>query len=157
MGQIDAGNENVPVELEFFARSDQLAEVRKLVERLAAKTRLNKEETEDLLTAADEAVANAIRHGSPKGERSLVKVVCHTLPTAVILEVRDQGTGFSVPKSPSMPEPEAPGGRGLPLMCALADAVEIASSPKGTAITLKKLARSSGADSVASHYSVAEE
>jgi anti-sigma regulatory factor (Ser/Thr protein kinase) len=156
MGHLDRWEDTVPVELEFFARSDQLADVRKLVERLAAKTRLNKEEVEDFLTAVDEAAANAIRHGSPKGERSLVKVVCHTLPTALIIEVRDQGDGFAVPSAPSMPGPDAPGGRGLPMMCALADAVEIASSPKGTTITLKKLARSSGAESITSRYTVAE-
>jgi anti-sigma regulatory factor (Ser/Thr protein kinase) len=74
----------------------------------------------------------------------------------MIVEVRDQGDGFAVPGTTAMPGPEAPGGRGLPLMCALADAVEIASSPRGTTITLKKLARSSGADAIVSRYSVAE-
>ena len=143
MGHTDGWEDNAPVELEFFARPDHLAEVRKLVERLAAKTRLNKEEVEDFLTAVDEAAANAIRHGSPRGERSLVKVVCHTLPTALIIEVSDQGAGFLVPGNAAMPEPDAPGGCGLPLMCALADTVEIASNPKGTTITLKKLAKTS--------------
>ena len=156
MVKADGWGDSLPVELEFFARPDQLADVRKLVERLAAKTRLNKEEAEDFLTAVDEAAANAIRHGSPKGERSLVKVVCHTLPAALIVEVRDQGEGFAVPGTTAMPGPEASGGRGLPLMCALADAVEIASSPRGTTITLKKLARSSGAESIVSRYSVDE-
>ncbi len=150
MSQAGNWEDNAPVELEFFARPDRLAEVRKLVERLAAKTRLNKEEVEDFLTAVDEAAANAIRHGSPQGERSLVKVVCHILPTALIVEVRDQGNGFFVPGNARMPEPDAPGGRGLPLMCALADTVEIASNPKGTTITLKKLARSSLAETSSS-------
>ncbi|MBC8104547.1 MAG: ATP-binding protein [Cytophagales bacterium] len=141
MGHTDERDNNAPVELEFFAKPDHLAEVRKLVERLASKTRLSKEELEDFLTAVDEAAANAIRHGSPNKERSLVRVICHTLPDALIVEVRDQGQGFLVPYSPSMPGPEAAGGRGLPLMCALADTIEIASTPKGTTITLKKLAR----------------
>jgi serine/threonine-protein kinase RsbW len=144
MSPIAEREDNAPVELEFFARPDQLVDVRRLVERLAAKTRLSREEIDDFLTAVDEAAANAIRHGSPKGDRSLVKVICHTLPTALIIEVRDQGEGFSVPSMSPMPGPEAPGGRGLPLMCALADAVEIASNPKGTTITLKKLAHTSG-------------
>ena len=147
MSYTDGWGDTAPVELEFFARPDHLAEVRKLVVRLAAKTRLNREEVEDFLTAVDEAAANAIRHGSPRGERSLVKVVCHTLPTALIIEVRDQGEGFSLTGSAAMPEPDAPGGRGLPLMCALADTVEIASNLKGTTITLKKLARTFPAES----------
>ena len=141
MAHTDERND-APVELEFFAKAEHLSEVRKLVERLATKTRLGKHELDDLLTAVDEAAANAIRHGSPKGERSLVRVVCHPLHAALVVEVRDQGTGFAVPQTSAMPSPEALGGRGLPLMCALADTVEIASSPKGTTVTLKKFAKS---------------
>lgn len=131
-----------PVELEFFARPEHLADVRRLIERLAAKTPLSRSQTEDLLTAADEATANAIRHGSPSGEKSVVRVVCRPMPTGLLVEVRDTGNGFTVSgTSTSMPGPEAPGGRGLPLMCALADSVEISSTSRGTTIALKKTAR----------------
>lgn len=130
-----------PVELEFFARAEHLADVRKLVDRLASKIMLGREPKSDFLTAVDEAVTNAIRHGSPRGERSLIRVVCRPLPDSLIVEVRDEGQGFPLGASPAMPEPDASAGRGLPLMCALADSVEIAASPKGTTVTLKKLAR----------------
>lgn len=133
-------NQSSPVELEFYAKAEHLADVRRLVERLAQKSSLNREQTADFLTAVDEATANAIRHGSPNGERSLVRVLCHSMPDALIVEVRDQGTGFSPPRDPAMPPPEAQGGRGLPLMCALSDMVEVASTPRGTTVTLKKLA-----------------
>ena len=129
-----------PVELEFFARAEHLSEVRKLVERLSGKTKLTRAQRTDFLTAVDEAVTNAIRHGSPNGERSLIRVSCHALPDSLIVEVRDEGPGFAVGAMPSMPSPESPAGRGLPMMCALADSVEIASSARGTAITLKKIA-----------------
>ena len=127
-----------PVELEFYARPDQLSDVRRLIERLGAKTTLTRSQLDDLLTAVDEAAANAIRHGSPLGERSLVQVVCHQLSGGLIVEVRDTGKGFAVPASPNMPGPDAVGGRGLPLMCAMADSVEITSNGRGTTITLKK-------------------
>lgn len=130
-----------PVELEFFARAEHLSDVRKLVERLSGKTKLTREQRTDFLTAADEAVTNAIRHGSPRGERSLIRVSCRALPDSLIVEVRDQGPGFAASPAPAMPSPESPAGRGLPMMCALADSVEIASSAKGTSITLKKLVR----------------
>ena len=131
-----------PAHLEFFARPDYLADVRRLVERLAAKTKLTRFEIDDFLTAVDEAAANAIRHGSPQGERSLVKVVCHLLgDKGLLVEVRDAGAGFSAPARSPMPAPDAPGGRGLPLMIALADSVEIASSAKGTTVSLKKTAK----------------
>lgn len=152
----DRREETQSVALEFFARSDQLAGVRKLILRRAAKTLLGKEEIEDFLTAVDEATANAIRHGSPRGERSLIKVVCYTLPTALIVEVQDQGQGFVLVNAAVMPGPDAPGGRGLPLMCALADTVEIASNAKGTTITLKKGVRSAGEESVVTNGVPAE-
>lgn len=130
-----------PVELEFFARAEHLSDVRKLVERLSGKTKLNRDQRTDFLTAADEAVTNAIRHGSPNGERSLIRVSCRALSDSLIVEVRDQGAGFAAGPAPAMPSPDSPGGRGLPMMCALADSVEIASSAKGTTITLKKIVR----------------
>jgi anti-sigma regulatory factor (Ser/Thr protein kinase) len=130
-----------PVELEFYARPEHLSEVRKLVERLAAKTALSRAELDDLLTAVEEAVANAIRHGAPHGERSRVRVVCQVTPHALTVQICDNGPGFAVGGRIVMPGPDATGGRGLPLMCALADTVEISSNSSGTSITLKKLAR----------------
>lgn len=130
-----------PVEIEFYAEAEHLVDVRRLVERLAGKTDLNRDQLMDLLTAVDEAVANAIRHGSPQGARSLVKVICHVLPSGLIVEVRDSGTGFTVPHSSRMPGPDSIGGRGLPLMIVLADSVEISATRKGTIVTLKKMIR----------------
>lgn len=130
------------VELQFYAKPEYLADVRKLVERLASKTSLDREAIDDFLTAVDEAVANAIRHGSPQGEQNVVRVNCHRLADVLTVEVQDEGRGFSASDMPSMPGPEAMGGRGLPLMCALADSVEVASSAKGTRVTLKKEAKS---------------
>ncbi len=68
----------------------------------------------------------------------MVRVVCRHGLNSVQVEVQDQGRGFAVPSPPVMPSPEATGGRGLPLMCALADSVEIASSDHGTRVTLRK-------------------
>ena len=134
----DRKSDHSPVHLEFFARPEHLSEVRRLVEQLGRKSTLTPVQLDEFLTAVDEAVANAVRHGSPRGERSIVKVTCRPLPGGLLVEVRDQGKGFAVPMSPKMPDPEAAGGRGLPLMCALADAVEIASGKRGTTVTLHK-------------------
>lgn len=124
--------------LEFAAKAEYLAEIRRHVERLGAETALSRRQMDDLLTAVDEATANAIRHGSPQNENSRIRVVCHSQANGLSVEVRDEGAGFAIPNTPAMPGPEATGGRGLPLMCALADSVEIASSPEGTAVTLRK-------------------
>jgi anti-sigma regulatory factor (Ser/Thr protein kinase) len=126
------------VHLEFNARPEYLAEVRRTVEQLGAGAGLSSTQLEAFLTAVDEAVANAVRHGSPHGTQSRIHVRCQPLPSGLLVEVRDRGKGFVVPEKPLMPDPEAPGGRGLPLMCALADSIEITSGRKGTTVTLKK-------------------
>ena len=99
---------------------------------MASQKPMDRDRVEDFLTAVDEAVANAIRHGSPRRERDVVRVRCLPLPSGVRVEIQDQGKGFVVPRSPVMPGPEATGGRGLPLMCALADKVEVRSSGRVT-------------------------
>lgn len=124
---------------DFASRAEVLVEVRRMVEQAAAQTKLGKEPIEDLLTAVDEAAANAIRHGSPAtGPNALLRITCLNTPDSVEVKVRDFGTGFSVPESPVMPAPDAMGGRGLPLMVALADSVAIESTPRGTTVTLIK-------------------
>jgi anti-sigma regulatory factor (Ser/Thr protein kinase) len=141
MGQNNQGNgahDGAVVTLEMPARADRLALVRQAVEELAVTTRLSREQTDDLLTAVDEAVANAIRHGS-SGEGDTIRVTCEPSERGLTVRVRDGGRGFAAPHpSPEMPTPEAPGGRGLPLMCALSDSVEFASTPAGTTVTLRK-------------------
>ncbi len=144
MSSADVDNDN-PVKLEFSAKAEYLAKVRRLVEHLSPGASLNREEVDDLLTAVDEAVANAIRHGSPQGERNTIRVVCGYSPGLMTVEVCDEGSGFSAPGAPVMPGPDATGGRGLPLMCALADRVEIASTTTGACVTLKKASRQAAA------------
>jgi len=128
-------------DLSFPAHARHLSEVRRTLERLARLARLSQPELNDLLTAVDEAVANAIRHGSPRGSENTVWVVCRVEENALVVSVRDEGRGFPVPSNPEMPSPEAMRGRGLPLMCALSDRVEIARQNGGTQITLQKRAR----------------
>lgn len=132
-------------ELTFPAAPKFLADVRRSIERLAEQAHLGRAEVNDLLTAVDEAVANAIRHGSPRGEGDMVAVVAEATPGAITVSIQDNGGGFQVPAAPEMPGPDALGGRGLPLMCALADSVEVSRSGKGTRVVLKKSARAAAA------------
>jgi anti-sigma regulatory factor (Ser/Thr protein kinase) len=127
---------------EFAARAEHLSEMRRLVEDAAQKVGLNRPQISDLLTAVDEAAANAIRYGSPKGAESRVRLRCYGVPGGIAVEVKDEGRGFPVSGEPRMPAPDATGGRGLPLMIALADTFEVASTPHGTTVTLKKMVSS---------------
>lgn len=126
---------------DFPSLPEVLVDIRRMVEQAATRTRLGKEPLEDLLTAVDEAAANAIRHGSSSsGSQAILRVTCLDAPGFVEVRVRDFGTGFAVPEAPVMPAPDALGGRGLPLMVSLADSMAIESTPSGTTVTLIKRA-----------------
>ncbi len=124
---------------DFPSRAEVLVDVRRMVEDAASQTSLDRGAIDDLLTAVDEAAANAIRHGSPvAGSDARLRVICFRSPDSLGVKIRDFGKGFAVPQTPTMPSPDAMGGRGLPLMVALADSVAIASTLKGTTVTLIK-------------------
>ena len=106
------------------------ARIRGAVDRLAAEHGLSAEATFDLKLAASEAVANALRHGSGNGRA--VDVTLRPLDGAIEVEVTDAGT-FA---RPGGIDPER--GRGIPLMVALADEVEFASTGDGTRVRLRK-------------------
>lgn len=126
--------------LDFPAQAEYLVGVRRQIECVAKQTSLSQTQLEDFLTAVDEAVANAIRHGSPNRERSRVAVSCSRLPHGLIVEICDEGNSAIFPKTPQMPRPDEIGGRGIPLMLALADTVEIVPSTSGTRVKVAKYA-----------------
>jgi len=135
----DNGGGSKSTSRDFPPRPEILVEIRRMVESIATRTTLEREAVEDLLTAVDEAAANAIRHGTPaSGSDTIIRIICSYTPDSLEVRVRDFGTGFTVPDQLVMPIPEAMGGRGLPLMIALADAVSIQSTPEGTTVTLHK-------------------
>jgi len=134
----ESGHDLDSIELKFPSRAEHLVDVRKAVMRLSRATPLDRQQIEDFLTAVDEAVANAIRHGSPQGDKNFVYVTCRRSDAALAVEVQDEGSGFRMPRRAPMPGPEAMGGRGLPLMIVLADKMEVRSSPQGTIVTLHK-------------------
>jgi serine/threonine-protein kinase RsbW len=89
----------------------------------------------DLSVALSEACSNAVRHASG--------APCYRVEIALECDrctvvVADEGAGFRS-EDPSMPSPAAQGGRGLAIMDALVDSVEIDASPgKGSQVTLRK-------------------
>ena len=82
--------------------------------------------------AAAEACNNAILHAS--GSAFTVSVA--VADGDVVVTVSDQGEGFDPPTSLIMPPPQAIGRRGLPLMRALVDEVDVSSNGHGTTIVL---------------------
>jgi anti-anti-sigma factor len=84
----------------------------------------------DIKVALGEALANAVRHGSPSNHDGeiLVRVIAGT--DRVAIEVEDHGPGFDGIHS-STDDVYAPGGRGVLFMRALMDRVEFEPTDEG--------------------------
>jgi anti-sigma regulatory factor (Ser/Thr protein kinase) len=91
------------------------------------------EPAEGLVLAAAEALNNVIDHAT--GDAFVVAVDLDGIVATVT--VVDVGPGFDVPDDPEMPDALANRCRGLAMMHALADGVDIVSSPAGTTVTLR--------------------
>lgn len=92
----------------------------------------------DIRVALGEALANAVRHGSPDDGTATVHVRVIAYPDRVVIEVTDFGAGFDGKLSSSR-DVYAPGGRGVTFMRALTDRVEF-ENPEvgGTLVRLVK-------------------
>ena len=124
----------------FPSCPDYAAEVRQAVAHWMELLGYDRTQTEDFQTAVTEAVTNAVRHGSPRGDADQFRVSGYRRPEdAFVVEVADSGPGLpKTDASPAMPAPDALGGRGLPLMHVLADEVAFQSSEAGLRIRLVK-------------------
>jgi anti-sigma regulatory factor (Ser/Thr protein kinase) len=91
----------------------------------------------DILLALDEAVSNAIRHGSRGGEPVLVSV--ESDGQWVEMTVRDGGPTPRLPRLPAEPPPVLQtGGRGLWLILQLVDEVRLQRIEDGTRLTMRR-------------------
>ena len=103
---------------------------------------LDQEVVADVLLALDEAVTNAIRHGSRGGEQVLVTV--ESDDEWVEMTVRDGGPTPRLPHLPAEPPPVLQtGGRGLWLILQLVDEVRLQRIEDGTRLTMRRRVTSS--------------
>lgn len=124
----------------FPSRPNHTAEVRQAIGHWMAALGFPRRETEDFQTAVTEAVANAIRHGSPAGAADQYRVSGSRLSSGTLaVDVADSGPGLpGLTEIPPMPGPDASQGRGLPLMQALSDGVEVLPADRGLCLRLTK-------------------
>jgi anti-sigma regulatory factor (Ser/Thr protein kinase) len=100
----------------------------------------------DVLLALDEAVSNAIRHGSRAGDS--VEVSVERDSEWLEMSVRDGGPTPRLPRLPAEPPPALQtGGRGLWLILQLVDEVRLQRIGDGTRLIMRRRV-SSMADSV---------
>lgn len=126
--------------LHVEADPSYLPQLRDQIRRHAALSGFGSEDQDSVLLAAGEALSNALEHGSPGGPRDCIGLSVTAEPSGVTIEVLDQGPGFSCdPARIPAPDPLALRGRGIPLMVALMDDVEICRrAGGGTRVTLRK-------------------
>jgi anti-sigma regulatory factor (Ser/Thr protein kinase) len=98
---------------------------------------LPKDAVDDILLVLDEAVSNAIRHGSRGGDPVEVSVrVDHGW---IDIRVRDCGPTSDLPRLPAAaPHSLATGGRGLWLIKQLVDEVRLRRAGKGTLLLARR-------------------
>lgn len=115
--------------------------VREGVTEFARPHGIPDEELALLLTALGEAIANAIEHA--KAERP-IEVEVRLEADRIVATVRDDGIGFEAGPGiePTLPDPAAERGRGLPIMRRCSDIFAIDSvAGKGTSVVLGRYLR----------------
>lgn len=114
-----------------------LAIVRQKVDDVASECGFTEADIYQMKVAVSEAVANAIEHGSPNGPKSIVHVYIECDSQRTVIEVLDQGVFKArLPVANGRPSHR---GRGIFLMTALMDEVNISEKPNGTLVRLVKL------------------
>jgi anti-sigma regulatory factor (Ser/Thr protein kinase) len=115
--------------------SSCLPDLRRSVARILEG--VDEEVVADVLLALDEAVSNAIRHGSRAGDPVLVSV--KTGGGWIEMSVHDSGPTPRLPRLPAGPPPPLEtGGRGLWLILQLVDEVRLQRIDEGTRLVMRR-------------------
>lgn len=124
--------------IQIQAAPSSLAEARQEICDLLDPLQLPDSTLFDIRVAVGEALSNAVRHGSPRGEADVVLVSVTAYSDRVIVTVTDTGLGFNGIAAASG-DPYATSGRGVMFMRALMDQVEFTPlSSGGTSVSLVK-------------------
>jgi stage II sporulation protein AA (anti-sigma F factor antagonist) len=123
---------------EFTADASRLASARERLGQIVAPLGLADSSVFDMKVAVGEALANAVRHGSPRGSSDMVCVEVRAYADRVDVVVSDTGCGYDGAVGLAR-DAFAPGGRGVLFMRALMDTVEFNSAVGGgTSVVLAK-------------------
>ena len=116
----------------------RVPEVRHFVSAFLADVRAPVDVSSEILLAVSEAAANSTRHGRSEHGRSEMRIYCSLEGPSVSVTIADDGNGFdpAMLETAELPDRFASGGRGLFLMKALMDEVEIEPGESGTTVTL---------------------
>lgn len=124
-------------QFEITAHPRNAGQARERVRKLAVRAGLSGLDLADIEIAVGEAVTNAILYGSPTAA-SRVMIVSGRADGTFFVEVRDQGHGFDPAALHEKNDNDALGGRGIRLMRALMDQVELHHNGAGMIARLSK-------------------
>ena len=116
---------------EFSALSMAVPIVRRSLSRWLESLRLSEDTRFGVLTAVGEAIANAVEHAYSNEFPGLARVEATYENDELHIKIEDHGTWRAAQKREGR-------GRGLPMMRALMDGVEIRSDAKSTIVALRK-------------------
>ncbi len=120
------------------SETKSITELESYLYNLLSPLNLGEDKYGDILISLTEAVMNAIIHGNKEDQNKNVVIKHWVDEKSIYLKVCDQGNGFDPNriKDPTCPSCiEITGGRGVFLMCQLADDIHF--HDKGTQVELK--------------------
>ena len=130
---------DLPDQFEISAHPQNAGLARERVSQAAARAGFAGMDLADIEIAVGEAVTNAILYGSPT-PNSHVALSFGLTKIGFVIQVRDEGSGFDPNLVRSEEDNDALGGRGIRLMRALTDEVDLHYDGHGmTAVLIKML------------------
>ncbi len=121
---------------EIPSEGSQISRARSIVAGFAIDRGYDETLVYQVKVAVSEAVANAIEHGSPKGSLNKVQIDLKDSKDMLVIEVKDEGRFKR--RLPTFQPGGSVRGRGLFLISAMMDEVDIIESPNGTTLRLVK-------------------
>src|ERR1044071_4083071 len=125
------------IELSIDSKLEFVDLVASVTKSVTAKMGFNEEDASWIELAVHEAVINAITHGNKSADDKKVEVRLETEEGAVVVVIRDYGSGFDPSK---LPDPTSadnllnPSGRGIFYMRTFMDEVEHSTHPEGGSV-----------------------
>jgi|SRR5919198_6484649 serine/threonine-protein kinase RsbW len=120
------------VRLTIPAKAEYITLGRLALSALARVRPLSEEALNDLKLALTEACTNSVRHAYQDGREGVVEIVYHLEPDRLIVEVADEGEGFTPGELYEGGDGDlTEGGLGIAIIQAVADEVEFGARESG--------------------------
>ncbi len=130
---------DLPDQFEITAHPQNAGAARERVLQAAVRAGFAGMDLADIEISVGEAVTNAILYGSPSPD-CRVTLSFGVTPAGFVIQIRDEGKGFDPTLVRTEEDTDALGGRGIRLMRALMDEVDLHYDGHGmTAVLIKKL------------------